>query len=139
MTAKEYLGQLRIIRANIRILNEQVQYLETRLTSITVAASKEKVQSSGSGDAFESRIADLVDKKNECLELEKIYDALRQRIILRIVNLGNETYTKILQERYIKEKSMLQIATELNYSYDWIRHLHRDALAAFENIYLKSE
>lgn len=137
MTAKEYLGQLRVIRANIKDLTEQVLYLETRLTSITTSASKDRVQTTPEQDAFASRIADLVDKKNECQELVDLYEDLRHRIIIRIVKLGNETYSQVLKERYVNDKSMIQIATELNYSYDWTRHLHKDALAAFEKKYLK--
>ena len=68
----------------------------------------ERVQSSGAGDALADQIA---------MEMP---------------------YSRILYARYVQGRGLQEIAKELCYSYEWMRHLHGVALKEFAKKYLRN-
>ena len=133
MTAKEYLGQLRRCSVRISILKEDIFRLRSRLESTTITLG-EKVQSSPQ-DTFTETMARLIDRQRQLEGMCDEYDALMSHILDEILAMPNEVYSSILYKRYASGLSLPEIAKILHYSVDRVKHLHGDALRAFERQY----
>lgn len=139
MTPKQFLRQLRKIAANIEVLQEELTRLRSRVESTTVQISADRVQTSPTGDRFADAIADLADKELYYMDMVEEYERLRQRIVDLILGMDNPIHVQVLYGRYVKGRSLSAIANELAYSYDRIKHVHGEALQAFDEKYLRRE
>lgn len=135
MTAKEYLGQLRKCSVRMAIIREDVMRLRSRLESVTVSMS-EKVQTSPK-DSFAETMAKLIDRQMELERMCEDYDILMVHILDEILDMPNEIYSSILYKKYATGLSLGEIAGILHYSVDRVKHLHGEALRAFEKQYPK--
>lgn len=135
MTSRQYLRQLSRIQQNIRILSEEIERRKTKLTSTTVSASADRVQTSTSGDRFADMIAALADKELEQERLLYIYQTLRAQIVNQIQALDNPLYIIVLYKHYVEEKRLTVIAEETHYSYPSVKRIHSKALISFSEKY----
>lgn len=63
-------------------------------------------------------------------------DTVTQNNILSMIQeMDNPIYRDFLILRYVKKKTLLQIAQGMSYSEDYIKKLHKAALSAFEKQY----
>lgn len=80
-------------------------------------------------------IVDLIKpfREKETLTEEELQELSILLSILqeRISKVQNETLQGILIQRYIYGKSLKNIATDMHYSYDYIRELHSKAKKVF--------
>ena len=80
-------------------------------------------------------IVDLINplREKETLTEEELQELSILLSILqeRISKVQNETLQGILIQRYIYGKSLKNIATDMHYSYDYIRELHSKAKKVF--------
>ena len=136
MTAREYLGQLRKCSVRIAIIREDVMRLRSRLESVNIGISGDKVQTSPK-DNFSETMARIIDRQTELERLCSVYDEMMVHILDEILQMPNEIYSSILYKRYAVGLSLGEIAGVLHYSVDRVKHLHGDALRAFEAQYPK--
>lgn len=135
MKAKEYLQQLQRLDTVINQKIKEVQDLRVQMQSGGgIDYSKERVQSSPSGDApFVKPICKIIDLEAEInAEIDKFVDE-KHKIINQIQGLKNSDYISLLFKRYAEFKSLERICVEMNFSYDYIKHLHGYALKEFED------
>lgn len=135
MKAKEYLQQLKRLDELTNQKIKEVTDLRERATSVSgIDYSKDKVQSSPSGDApFVKPICRIIDLEAEInAEIDKFVDE-KHKIINQIQGLKNSDYIALLFKRYVEYKSLERICVEMNFSYDYIKHLHGYALKDFED------
>ncbi len=134
MKAKEYLQQLQWLDT---VINQKIKELDD-LRSMAAGAgsidySKERVKTSRSGDAsfvkLIERMLDLDEKINQ--EIDAFVDK-KHKIINQIQALKDSKHIDILYKRYVEFKSLDRICVEMNFSYDYIKHLHKYALQDFE-------
>lgn len=140
MKAKEYLQQLQRLDTVINQKIKEVQDLRLQAQSGSgLDYSKERVQSSPSGDApFVKPICRIIDLEAEInAEIDKFVDE-KHKIINQIQGLKNSDYISLLFKRYVEFKSLEKICVEMNFSYDYIKHLHGYALQDFEDKILNS-
>ena len=137
MTAKEYLNQVRAFDEYIKQEKYQLEDLKNRTEGISAVELKERVQTSTQGDTLCKNVV-------RCIELEtKINDDIvsymeqRNDIIKQIQSLDNVKYSELLYKRYVKYERLEQIACEMHYTYDWIKHVHGIALQKFESRWLE--
>lgn len=130
MTPKEYLQRVR--RLDVRV-DQKVTELEL-MKKYPINASawgEEKVQTSPSQDGVYLLVARIMEAQEEVnREIDNLID-LRQKVIREIQSLQNVVYEQILYKRYIEYKDLQEIAKEMNYSYDRLKHLHGMALLCF--------
>jgi len=130
MTSKEYLSQLREIKRQQRIIQEESDEMTIRAgygTSSRVARNL-------SGTDHRCRMEDVIlDDRN--WELDKRLKAKRTELAameLEIMNaiysVEDMVYQNILLLRYVRCLHWEQIAWRMNYSLDWLYHVHGDAL-----------
>lgn len=133
MTAKEYLERIQLRDEQINQKLHELEDLQRRRTVISaVDYSKEKLSGSRSNEApFEKlsdKITDLIAEINREIDL---FVTEKHEIINQIQALGDCKFVKLLYMRYVEHKDLRAIADEMNYSYDYIRELHTNALKTF--------
>ena len=139
MTSKQYLRQLARLQLNIKILTEELEERRTRLTSTAAPVLGDKVQSSPRGDSFAAAMAALIDRDTQRQELVYIYEQERDRIVAEIMGLPNPLQARVLYDRYVQNRTLVQIADDTHYSYTRICHVHGQALADFFRLYLQDD
>lgn len=136
LSARQYLGQLQELDININ------QDLE-RLTEMKINAcnpsgidySKDRVQTSISGDKLGSAVTRYVSFNTQInAEIKRFVDAKNQ-IISEIRGLHDRNYIQLLFKVYVQCKSLKVAADEMKMSYQYVRNIHKQALAAFESTY----
>lgn len=135
MTAKQYLRQVRKAQLQIQRLNEEIEERRTAIQSTAAPILGDRVQTSPS-DHFAAAMAQLIDLDMRRAEEMLDYLILKDKISAQVRSIEPELYQTVLYKRYINAKSLRKIAEEEGYSYDWICHVHGDALLAFSKKFL---
>lgn len=130
MTTKEYLLQVTLLDKKIDANLEMLATLRSKLVKVTSELDENKVQSSG-GVNFDETLASVIDLETKTTKEIDAYINLRAKISSEINAMSDNTLSLILYKRYVLNKTLSEIARELNYSYDHVRHLHGQALMEF--------
>lgn len=134
MKAKEYLQQLQRLDT---MINQKIKELgDLRLMSQSVSGidySKERVQSSPSGDApFVKPVLRMIELEQEInAEIDRFVDE-KHEIINQIQSLQNPKHIDILYKHYVEFKRLEIVAVEMNFTYQYIVELHGTALKEFQ-------
>ena len=134
MKAKEYLQQLQRLDT---MINQKIKELgDLRLMSHSVGGidySKERVQSSPSGDApFVKPVLRMIELEQEInAEIDRFVDE-KHEIINQIQALQNPKHIDILYKHYVEFKRLEIVAVEMNFTYQYIVELHGTALKEFQ-------
>lgn len=121
MTAKEYLGQIRLFDVKIKELREEYQAL---LSLPSCDYSTERVQTSLKGD----KIGNIVCKREAIAqEIDRLV-GLRLNVIDFLENVNTVFEYQILNKKYVHHKNLETIAKEIGYSSDYVRKTHAQAL-----------
>ena len=132
MTAKQYLSRVRILDIKINNKISELSMLKSKSTSLqAVVINDDKVQTSPALDRLGNDVTDILTLEEEIHKEIKVYNELKHKIINEIHSLNNRLYIEILYKRYVEFKSLEEIAVEMNYSYEWIKHNHGYALLNF--------
>ena len=134
MKAKEYLQQLQRLDTVINQKIKEVHDLRLQTQGIGgLDYSKERVQSSPSGDApFVKPICRIIDLEAEInAEIDKFVDE-KYKIINQIQALQNPKHIDILYKHYVEFKRLEIVAVEMNFTYQYIVELHGTALKEFQ-------
>lgn len=139
MTAKEYLQQLK--RADVIIeqkMKEQADLEELSKCVRTIDYGKDRVSSSGTGDApFVNPVLKIVMLEQEInAEIDKYVD-LKRKITGEIQSLQDPQFIKVLFKRYVEYKGFDKIAVELECSERNVYTIHGQALKDFTEKVLK--
>ena len=131
MTAKEYLQQIHKIDIKIGQRVVQLQQMRDRVHIMgSFDYSKDRVQSSP--ESGNKQIEDLVDFERSIVDLIKLEQTLKDKIIGQIQQLENPIHVEILFRRYVEMQSFERIACDLGYVYNYVCNLHGDALKEFD-------
>ena len=130
MTTKEYLLQVTLLDKKIDANLEMLAIQRSKLTRVTSKFDENKVQSS-EGVNFDETLASVIDLEIKITKEIDAYINLRAKISSEINSMSDNTLSLILFKRYVLNKTLSEIARELNYSYDHVRHLHGQALMEF--------
>ena len=138
MTAKEYLSQAAVLKRRIKQLEDRIEELRTEVSSPkAIRYDKDMVQSSPRSDVLASYMIRLEREKSKLLKAKDNYLDLYAEIRQRIIQVMPGIYADVLYMRYLEQKTLVQIADELNYSYEWICKLHGRALLAVSRLFPK--
>ncbi len=126
--AREYLQRLQQLDVAI---NQKIEELsDLRAISKKISSldySKDRVQICPQRDAsFTENVVRMIDLEYEInWEIDVFVEEKQQ----------NSKHIEILYQRYVKFKRLEQIAVDMNYTYQYVRELHGQALQEFENTY----
>lgn len=136
MKAKEYLGNLRVLKTKLD--QKQTQLLELAMTRGNIGSfdySKERVQTSGNGNQVENDAIKLVMLESKIRADIIEFEFEKDKIIREIHSMKNHEHITLLFKRYVEFKRLEEIAVEMNYTYQYVRELHGCALQEFETTY----
>ena len=130
---REYLRQIEKINVQIEEMDIRVKELKEIATAGgAMRYDKPDVMTALRTDTKENQILDYVVLEQEVearrLELEN----LKNKITFEIQQVDDARYMQVLFKRYVECKDMLIVASEMNYSYEWTRHLLTQAVTEFE-------
>ena len=130
VTVKRFLSQPYWIDKRIDRKQEEIDRLRAKLTKATAHISDMPRGGSG-GDWTDTDVKVL---KMEQQIHEEIIELCRiKREVFEVIDaVEDERYRTLLELRYRNYMSFEEIAVEMHFSYDWIRHMHKEALAAVQ-------
>ena len=132
MNAQKYLQQIKVLETKIKQKEEQIEYLKEAASGAgAIRYDKEKIQVSMTDSKLESLVIQYITLEQEVQEQILHLEQVRHRIIGEIQELHDDRYINVLFKRYVEIKSYELIAVEMNYSFDYVKELHRDALEDF--------
>lgn len=139
MKAKEYLKQIE--KLDKCIDQKQIECDSLRLLAESNGSIQygERVQTSPQGDTLEKKVVKYVQMEQEINDMIDRFVDLKHKIIDEIQGLSEVKHIDVLFKKYVQYKSLEQIAVEMNYSYDRIKHIHGYALQEFDKKYLKDD
>lgn len=151
MTTKEYLNQIRLLNLKIdQKMEEKADLMSRAFGNHSPTLTKDKVQSSISGDRMSSTIDRYVDLEKEIDRLIDKYVDKRDLIINQIQSLEDPRCVELLYHKYVGHRTgegrmsymrLEEIACIMKkpngspYTYGHIRSLHGKALKDFGIMY----
>lgn len=136
LSAREYLGQLEELDINISQDLEQLEEMKRDACSTGgIDYSRDRVQTSISGDKLGGQVTRYVTFNEHInAEIDRFADA-KEQIISEIRGLHDTHYIQLLFKVYVQFKTLKVAADEMKMSYQYVRNVHKKALAAFESTY----
>lgn len=132
MNAQKYLQQIKVLDTKIKQKEEQIEYLKEAAGGAgAIRYDKEKIQVSMTDSKLEQMVIEYMQLEQEVQEQKLHLEKVRNVIIGQIHDLCDDRYINVLFKRYVEVKSYELIAVEMNYSFDYVKELHRDALEDF--------
>ena len=130
MKTKEYLSQTWYLDKRIKTKERQLDWLRSHAAYVSPRISDEpKVSVSGRRSPVEEAVVRITELETEINNSIANLMMLKQEIGKAIKSVNNMECETLLEMRYLSFLSWEQIAAQLNYSQDYIYHLHRKALA----------
>lgn len=114
----------------------RIDYIEQYKTNINRLNSILSDMPKGSKEVQDSeaeKLAILIDSINDLLDKVNQVNK-KQNLILEQLDKVKQPYRNILDKYYIQGKSLVVIAAEMGYNYEYIKRLHGIALNIFDNI-----
>lgn len=131
MTPKKYLEQVYTLEVKINLKKDQIIEERTRAQSCTAVLS-ERVQTSACGGSLQSIVAKICEFEKDMDGLINELIDLKRDIVGKLDKMSNPDHIKILEMKYLKDKNLVQIAAEMDYSYSQIKRKHGWALEEFK-------
>lgn len=132
MTCKEYLTRFKRQQKEISILQEEISTLQAVRA---VQYDKPNVKRSASGDGIINIVTQLMKYQAQYEEQIVTYLFERTRFLNELREMS-ERQGDVLRLIYMNGYTLKQVARELNYSLDWVAHVHGLALVEYERRYL---
>lgn len=132
MTRKD----LKDYKHNQKWIEGRLEYIEeyrTSITNITAVLSDMPRGSKEVEDSMAEKVAKLLDNMNELLD-KIVKENEKQKLILKQLDKVEQPYKLILEKVYIQGKTLVQVASEMNYSYRDLCRKNSIALNKFERI-----
>lgn len=133
---KKYLQQPGVLNREINVKLQRLYELkQQRLCVPATDYSKDKVQSSLTGDSLEKLISKIVDLDREIDTLIDAYTELKWEIIKKLERMENKKQREVLLLKYIDGVSIADMAYELNLSTNRIKQITNDGILNFSKSY----
>lgn len=136
LSAKKYLGQLEVIDTKIQQRLEELEELKADVYHVGgVDYSREKVQALGKSDRLSKEVVRFMTLNDEINTEIDEFTEIKRQVIKQIQSLNESNYIKVLFKVYVQYKSLKITSYEMKMSYQYVRIIHKKALASFEVMY----
>lgn len=139
MTGKEYMNRIRLIRREIRLLEEQI--LRDTVFASNVKAIRydiDKIQTSPVGDRMADIISGIVNATDELHERIKLLQEKESEARTYLLQLREE-HERVLILHYLDGYKWDVVADKMNYSEKYIYDIKDKALAELTEVLKESE
>lgn len=127
---------LRNYKNNQIWINDQTEYIETQKETINRLNSILSDMPKGSRIVYDNeaeKLVELEDMFNELMDVI-IEEQKKQKVIVEMVSKMNFPYKNILYKGYIQGKSLVTVASEMHYNYEYTKRLNGEALNKFDEV-----
>lgn len=127
---------LRDYRNNQLWIEGRLEYIEeykTNITNITAVLSDMPKGSKEVEDSMAEKVAKLIDTIEELLA-RVLEENEKQKLILKQLDKVEQPYKLILEKVYIQGKTLVTTASEMDYSYEHMKHMNGIALLKFDEM-----
>ena len=125
---------LKEYKYNQKWIKGRLEYIEEYRTSITNITSILSDMPKGSRevqDSMAEKVAILLDNVNELMaKIIKVQD--KQKEVLEQLDKVEQPYRLILEKEYIQGKTLVTVASEMNYNYEYMKRMNGIALNKFD-------
>ena len=136
MTVKEYLSQAVYYQQMITRQRDKIKEIREKATAPgAIQYDRIRVQTSLAGDSLTDYMAALEKAEKKMTRMLDKYINLYSKLERQISDIQPEVYRQVLAMHYMDGLTLGKIARKLNYSYEYIKHVHGRALQAFERKY----
>lgn len=135
---REDLKNYKYTQEWIKDRTEHIEEYKTSITNITSILSDMPRGSREVEDSIAEKIAILLDDVNDLLKVI-VREEKKQKDIIECLNKVEQPYKLILEKVYIKGKSLVTTASEMNYNYEYMRKMNGIALNKFDKICQKEQ
>ena len=112
---------------------EYIEEYKSSITNISAILSDMPKGSKKVQDSIAEKIVNLHESIDQLLENINQQNK-KQAEILNQLDKVEQPYRLILEKIYIQGKSLVAVANEMNYSYEYIKHMNGIALLKFDEI-----
>lgn len=112
---------------------EYIEEYKTNITNITAVLSDMPKGSKEVEDSMAEKVAKLIDTIEELLA-RVLKENEKQKLILKQLDKVEQPYKLILEKVYIQGKTLVTTASEMDYSYEHMKHMNGIALLKFDEM-----
>ena len=115
-------------------IKDQEEYIKNQMETVNRLNSILSDMPKGSRTVYDNeaeKLVSLMDKFNELMDIV-IREKEKQRKIVEIINKIDFPYRNILFKNYIQGKSLVTVASEMNFNYEYTKKNKKIALKKFE-------
>lgn len=112
---------------------EYIEEYKTNITNITAVLSDMPKGSKEVEDSMAEKVAKLIDTVEELLA-RVLEENEKQKLILKQLDKVEQPYKLILEKVYIQGKTLVTTASEMDYSYEHMKHMNGIALLKFDEM-----
>lgn len=139
MRPKEYLMQIQRAKRTLREIESEIMEINERMAFVSHAFGSKIPSGNPETRSPQEKLTTTLIEWKERLGEEALKEQEKTRfIIARIRALPCKAHSDILYDRYVRGHKLERIALDMNYSYEYVRHLHGLALAEFGRRYPES-
>lgn len=132
MRPKEYLSQALKFKQRYERALEELEYIRAMASGVTaIRYDKDQIQKSPANDQLANYMIRLEAAEKRALKASEDFFSMSIQIWNEINAITPQNYSDILYMRYIQGMKLWDIAEELNFSYDYVKHMHGLALVEF--------
>ncbi len=135
--AKRELSKLRMQRRYIDRLRLQRAQVEADISLLKgIRYDRDKVQTSPDGESFSRGVIELMELETEIADRVVEYEMTLTEMVRRVHSLSRPEYADVLYKLYIEDKTLMQAAEEIGYSYEAMCRIHGRALEEYRIKYI---
>ena len=121
------------------VKEKQLESIRESLSTLqAIDYSRDRIMTSPK-DTMPDRVGQVIDLEHDVVKAIEKYQAEKAVRITQILSLDSSLQKQILIHRYVDYMALQDIADLLGYSYEYICHVHGDALRDFAKKYLNSK
>jgi hypothetical protein len=112
---------------------EYIEEQKAQVNKLTATLSDMPMGSKAVPHSMAEKLVKLMDCFNEILD-KILIEQEKQQNILECLESIEQPYGLILFKIYIEGKTLVKVADEMKYSYEWMKHMHGVALNKFDMV-----
>lgn len=112
---------------------EYIEEYRTSITNITSVISDMPKGSKQVQDSMAEKVVIMLDNIND-LMAKIVKEQEKQKAILKQLDMVEQPYKLILEKNYIQGKSLVQVACDLKYNYEYIKKANSIGLKKFDKL-----
>lgn len=130
------LNEILAHKERLKMLQEEIIFLETLITKINRELSPICVQGSGYKKGNEDLIIKLLEMKDNYLKKSVGYSIERRKVIQKILKIPVKNEMVLIYRRYVLGMKLTEVAKSMKISYKWAQILHQRGVSSYENVVL---